>query len=56
MRKTDEYQRGVQILIILVYELLVVMFCFLVIYFIELRPVILCGWRRVFFLAARRCK
>ena len=44
-RKTDKYQRSIQVFVMLAYELSVVILRFLTICFIELCPVILCGWR-----------
>ena len=53
MWETYKYQRGVQVFVVLLDELLVIILRFFAICFVELGPVILRGWRQVFFLAAR---
>jgi len=44
-RRTDKYQRSIQVFVVLAYELSVIILRFLAIYFIEPCTVILCGWR-----------
>jgi len=48
MHKTHKYQGGVQVLVVLLYELFVVVFRFFAIYFIEVCRIILRGRRQAF--------
>ena len=45
MQKTDKYQGGVEVTVMLLSELLVIIFCFFVICFKEMRPIMLRRWQ-----------
>ena len=51
MRTTYEYQRCVQILVVLLQKFLVIFFGLLPVMFVELATEILRGWQKIFFLA-----